>query len=209
MQAAIAFALAFVFPLPRWWRTIHLLFPLIIWAMRQFDIPTYYYLFGFLLTLSLFWTIFRTRVPFYPSRLPVWQELIQLLPHDRAIKMIDIGSGLGDLAMHVAKELPNSNVIGIEIAPLPWIVSKFRARFRKSSARFMLGDYFKLDFSEFDAVFAYLSPAAMPGLWEKASREMQPGSLLVSYEFDIPGIQPQQTIEVSGSSAVIYVWRFE
>jgi len=33
---------------------------------------------------------------------------------------------------------------------------------RRSSATFVLGDYHKLDFGEFDAVFAYLSPAAMP-----------------------------------------------
>lgn len=201
--------LALLFPLPAWWRLIHLAFPLAVWAMRQLEIPTYYYLIGFLFTLSLFWTIFRTRVPFYPSRLPVWRALVRLLPADRPLAVIDIGSGLGDLAMHVAEALPASRVTGIEIAPLPWLVSRIRARLRKSPARFVLGNYHKLDFSRFDAVFAYLSPAAMPALWEKARREMRAGSLLVSYEFDIPGIPPHRIIEVSGSSAVIYVWRLE
>jgi predicted O-methyltransferase YrrM len=47
-----------------------------------------------------------------------------------------------------------------------------------------------LDFAQFDVVFAYLSPAAMPELWKKAQREMRPGSLLISYEFPIEGVEP-------------------
>ena len=70
------------------------------------------------------------------------------------------------------------------------------------------GDYARLDFSEYDAVFAYLSPAAMPALWDKASREMRPGSLLASYEFPIPGHPPTRTANVNTHAPHLYIWDF-
>src|SRR5690606_24694820 len=115
---------------------------------------------GFLISLSIFWTTFRSQVPFFPSRPIVWQKVAELIPSHKTVRMIDIGSGLGDLSMHVAKAKNNSHIEGIEIAPLPWLVSVVRAWIRRSSARFRLGNYHELHFAAYDIVFAYLSPAA-------------------------------------------------
>jgi hypothetical protein len=55
-------------------------------------------------------------------------------------------------------------------------------------------------------VFAYLSPAAMPALWQKARREMRPGSLLLSHEFPIPGKEADLVLRPQGGAA-LYGWR--
>jgi hypothetical protein len=47
--------------------------------------------------------------------------------------------------------------------------------------------------------FAYLSPAAMLALWHKARAEMRPGTLLLSYEFHIPGTTPDLVIQPEGA----------
>jgi len=162
------------------------------------------YLTGFLISLGLFWTTFRSQVPFFPSRPIVWQKVAELIPQDKPIRMIDIGSGLGDLAMHIAKMKTASRIEGIEVAPLPWLVSVVRSYLKGNAAVFKLGDYRELDFAQYDVVFAYLSPAAMPALWEKAHREMSSGSLLISYEFEVPGVSPTFCINTTKQS--IYVW---
>jgi hypothetical protein len=54
-------------------------------------------------------------------------------------------------------------------------------------------------------VFAYLSPAAMPALWRKAQREMRPGSLLVSYEFEIPAASGVKTILTTEAGPPLYI----
>jgi len=108
--------------------------------------------------------------------------------------------------MHIAKVRPDCQMLGIEVAPLPWLISHARGRWRRSTARFVLGDYHKLDFREFDVVFAYLSPAAMPALWQKASAEMRPGSLLISYEFEIPGLPPALQQPIGETGKVLYGW---
>jgi len=207
MQAFTAMAFSYLFGMAKWWRWIHLCFPIAVWGMSHWHIQNEIYLTGFVVSLSLFWTTFRTQVPFFPSRPIVWQQVAKLIPQDRPVRVIDIGSGLGDLPMHIAKSRSDSHVEGIEIAPLPWIVSYVRAKVRGSSAMFKLGDYQALNFANYDVIFAYLSPAAMLNLWEKAHKEMLPGSMLVSLEFEIPGVTPSLCIAGNGSSPILYVWR--
>lgn len=207
-QGSIAMQLSVIFRMDAWWRAIQFLFPVGLLAMHQLALPSWIYFLGFLFTLSLFWTTFRTQVPFYPSRPDVWRRVAAYLPQDRCIHLIDIGSGLGDLIMHLARAMPNSRFTGIEIAPLPWLISRWRARLRGiDNAGFDLGNYETLDFAQFDVIFAYLSPAAMEALWQKASSEMQPGSLLMSYEFEIPGVKPDSILPDKGKPS-IYVWHF-
>ncbi|MDP2072220.1 class I SAM-dependent methyltransferase [Methylotenera sp.] len=207
MQALLAAIFSYIAGMDSWWRWIHLCFPVAAWGMSQWHVPSELYLAGFIISLSLFWTTFRTQVPFFPSRPIVWQQVAKIIPQTKPVRLIDIGSGLGDMSMYIAKIRPDSHIEGIEIAPLPWMVSFVRAKFRRSSAVFKLGDYTALDFANYDVIFAYLSPAAMLTLWEKASQEMLPGSLLISLEFEIPGIVPTMHIEGSKSSPAIYVWK--
>lgn len=174
--------------------------------MLALHLPTQFYLIGFLISLSLYWTTFRTQVPFYPSRPVVWKHVSDLIPQDTSIRMVDIGSGLGDLTLYLAKQRQESYFLGVEIAPLPWFISALRARMQQSKAKFKLGDYNVQKFSEFDVVFAYLSPAAMPALWEKAKSEMRPGSMLISYEFNIDKVPATIDISVREDLPLLYVW---
>jgi hypothetical protein len=211
-QAAVAASLSYIFGMAVWWRWIHLLFPLAIWSLSQWQISSDVYFYGFLVTLSLFWTTFRTQVPFYPSRAIVHEQVAELVPQNKSIRMIDIGSGLGDLVMHVAKHRvvlndKKSEITGIEIAPLPWFLSKVRAYFKRSTAHFKLGNYESLNFADFDVIFAYLSPAAMTALWQKAHLEMRKGSMLMSYEFEIIGVKPSFQISGINGSPTLYVWK--
>lgn len=207
-QGCLAMLISSLCCMAVWWRIIQFVFPIALWLMLGLHLPAYFYLAGFLFTLSLYWTTFRTQVPFYPSRPHVWQQVEAIVQPGRVINMIDIGSGLGGLVMHMAKTRPESNFSGIEVAPLPWLISVVSAWIQRSAAVFLRGDYRRLDFSQYDIVFAYLSPAAMPALWQKAQIEMRPGSLLLSYEFDIPAECPGFTIPVTEDGPSIFGWQF-
>jgi hypothetical protein len=119
-----------------------------------------------------------------------------------------MGSGLGGLVLDLARRRPDCEASGIELAPLPWLASSLRARLTGSHARFLLGDYENLNFGKFDVVFAYLSPAAMAGLWRKAEAEMRPGSVLVSYEFAIAEREPDRRLVTADSRKILYIWHF-
>jgi hypothetical protein len=190
-----------------WWCLILLFFPVSIWLMSFWQIPGYFYLAGFLLSAGLFWTTFRTQVPFYPSKRAVWDIVSNYLPTTGQLKIIDIGCGLGDFSMALASSKPEAIVSGIEIAPLPWMISCIRGKLRRSQAHFMFGNYNNLDFSKYDVIVAYLSPAAMPQLWEKACKEMVNGSELISHEFIVPGADIYKTLAGGIDKADTYVYQ--
>ncbi len=191
-----------------WWLAIQLLFPLALYGTLALGIAPLWFLGGFVLLLLLYWSTFRTQVPYYPSGRRVWDEVAQLLPQGRPVRAIDIGSGLGGLVLELARRRPESHFQGIELAPLPWLASLLRARLSGSAAQFIRGDYEALDFTEYDVVFAYLSPAAMSALWRKAAAEMRPGTQLLSYEFLITEKAPDRVIAPTGRGPALYVWHF-
>lgn len=210
LQAVVAALLSRLAGMARWWTWIHLLFPPAAAAMHALRLPPLLFLIAFAALLVLYWSSFRTQVPYYPSRRSAWEAVLGLLPPPRAGTspvVIDIGSGFGGMSLHIAAARPDARVEGIELAPLPWFVSVLRARLAGSHACFSRGDYERLDLGRYDLVFAYLSPAAMPALWVKACREMRTGSLLVSHEFPIPGQQPWQVLPTGQGRPPLFVWR--
>lgn len=208
VQGAAASLLSWWRKLAWWWLVIGLLFPLALLQAQILAISPLLYLLAFLFLLALYWSTFRTQVPYYPSGRRVWDDVARLLPPERALRVIDIGSGLGGLVLELAKRRPESRIEGIELAPLPWLVSRLRARLAGSGAHFLRGDYEQLDFGNYDAVFAYLSPAAMSALWRKAAREMRPGTILLSYEFLITEKAPDISIVPTGRGPSLYLWHF-
>jgi len=206
LQGACAAALSKRRGLAPWWLVIQLLFaPALVFA-SALQLPPWIFLLAFSFFLLLYWTTFRTQVPFYPSGPAVWAKVAELVPADRGIAFVDIGSGLGGLLLHLARRFAGSRFVGVELAPLPWLISVLRARFGGSAARFYRHDYKRLNLAEYDVVFAYLSPAAMPALWAKARAEMRKGSMLISYEFAIPDVTPSMSISPHSHAAKLHVF---
>jgi SAM-dependent methyltransferase len=208
LQGFGAAALTWQRGLALWWRPIQFLFPLAVLATGTLALPAWLFLAAFLFLLLLYWSTFHTQVPYFPSGRRVWDEVERQLPPGRPVHVIDIGSGLGGLVLELARRRPESSMLGIELAPLPWLASLVRAKLSRSRARFLRGNYEQLDFAQFDAVFAYLSPAAMSALWRKASAEMRPGSVLMSYEFDIVEKAADLCIAPQGGGPALYIWHF-
>ncbi len=206
LQGLLAALFSRWFKLAVWWWFIQCLFPLALLVTFTLHLPTFLFLSGFLLLLVLYGHTFRTQVPYYPSHRATWDAVVQFLPVDRPFKLIDTGSGTGGLVLNLAARYPNSAIIGVELAPLLWLFSELRARFTRSRAQFIRADYHHFDFSQFDIVFAYLSPAAMPALWQKAHREMRPGAILLSNEFFISAKAADEIIQTGGMRAPLYAW---
>lgn len=206
LQGIFASIIAFMFRMAWWWRFILCFFPLCVVIVNEWHVPPWIFLAVFLIMMLLFWTTFRSQVPYYPSRLTTWQAVSGLLPPEKSFAMVDIGSGFGGAMRYLSEFHPNGMFTGIEIAPLPWFISVVRARLSGSRARFVRGSYKSLKLREFDVVFAYLSPAAMPALWIQARKQMTKGSLLLSYEFEIPGVKPDLQIRVGGGKEILYGW---
>ncbi|QGZ38734.1 hypothetical protein IP92_00900 [Pseudoduganella flava] len=208
LQGLVAMLITWKLGLAPWWRIIQLLFPVALLAALGLGLPPLLFLAVFVVLLGWYWSTFRTQVPYFPSNPSVWRAVAALLPDRQGISAIDVGSGLGGLALYLARVRPDIKSAGIELAPLPYLYSRLRAKLTKNGAIFIRGDYEEIDFGDYDVVFAYLSPAVMLALFDKARREMKVGSLLISYEFNIPGFKPDKTILTTEGAPPLYVWAF-
>lgn len=207
VHGTIAAAITYLRRMAAWWMPILFCFPPAAVLVNSLQLPPALFLGIFLFLLLLFWSTFRSQVPFYPSGPMVWNAVAALLPDRPALQVIDIGSGLGGAVLHLARVRTDSRFIGIELAPLPWLVSSIRAWLFRSAGYFIRGDYTQLHFADYDVIFAYLSPVAMTALWLKARQEMRSGSLLLSYEFLIEGVEPDIVVYPRAAGPALYCWR--
>lgn len=206
IHAIFSAFISYFFSFEWWWSLIHFLFPLAIYIFLKIDLSPNIYLIALIIFSLVYWSIHKTRVPYYPSKASLIPHLLKYFPDEKNIHFIDIGSGLGGLLMKLSGSQPNSTFYGVEIAPIPWFISYIRGLFRKSAVKFQFGNLENIDLSQFDIVFCYLSPAAMPLIWEKARKEMKEGAILFSYEFIIPDVKPDILIEMEGDGSFLYGW---
>jgi len=207
IEGLVAALLARVLKLAIWWQWILFTFPLAIWLALKLDLTPSFLFGGFLLFVLMYWSVFLTQVPYYPSGQGACDIVAKLIDRNKRLAILEIGSGLGGFSIQLAKIHPKSSYLGIEIAPLPFLISLIRSKSQGSKVSFKLGNYEKVDFANFDLVFAYLSPAAMPKLYEQCKAQMRPGSMLVSHEFIVPDVKPSNILQSDRDSKVTYVYQ--
>lgn len=205
VQAAAAASICAGLRMPWWWVVLNLAFAPALWIGLSASVSPAWSATALAALLLVYGGTQRTRVPLYLSNGSAVRALRGLLPADRPITFLDIGAGTGTVVDAVAKSHSQAIVRGVERAPLPFLIAFLRSLTRARRYRVRWGNLWTTDLSGADVVYAYLSPAPMVALWEKARREMRPGTLLISFRFVIPGVVPTRSIPVG--SHCLYVWR--
>lgn len=151
----------------------------------------------------------RERVPLYLSNRKTQKAVADLLPEGPERVFIDLGCGLGGIVAHVARTHPDAQVIGVETAPLSFLLAWLRiAVFGPANARVRFQNIWATDVSQADMVYAFLSPAPMARLNEKLRNEMKPGSTFVSNSFAVPGLQPSAVVGLDdGRQTQLLIWK--
>lgn len=204
IEGLLAYAASRRLGLPSWWRWINLGFLPLVVLFSTFQIAPGWYLAGLTLLLATSWGALSSRVPLYLSSDQASAEIARRLPRRPGPRVIDLGCGTGGPLAHLARLRPDAELHGIDAAPFSWLVSRLRL---VGAARIRLGSLWGVDLSGYDLVYAYLSPEPMARLWEKARREMRPGSVFISNTFAIPGVEPDEVVELNDlSRARLLVW---
>ncbi|MDR1361001.1 MAG: class I SAM-dependent methyltransferase [Rickettsiales bacterium] len=109
--------------------------------------------------------------------------------------ILDIGSGWGGMAKHIAREFPKAKVSGIELMTLPFVFSWVGGGFSRR-VKFIYGNAFKwlAKFGDrrFDVGITYLLSPEMGDVEKFLSRFR----VLVVLDFPLPGVQPAKKIKL-------------
>lgn len=207
----LAATLSFFAGLAKWWLVIQLLFAPALVLMLAVELPPTLFLGAFLVLLLVYWSTFRTQVPLYLSSNKVWHALGHSLPDakaDSGFSFIDLGSGLGGVLTHLASVRPDGRYIGVEAAPLPFFWSWLRIRLGSHhNCQVKWGSLWDCDLSQYDVVFAYLSPVPMEKLWHKARTEMRPGTVFISSTFTVRDQAHHEIVQVDDlHHSTLFIW---
>lgn len=124
------------------------------------------------------------------------EENTRVSREGKPFDIVDLGSGRGELSCHLARNVPNARVTGVEIARWPsaqanWLKKLLRA----DKASFVRGDFNGHDCGGAHAVVMYLNGKIAMQLGEKLWRELKPGAVVLSHTFPLRGNwEPQETV---------------
>ena len=120
---------------------------------------------------------------------------------------VDIGCGDGR-ALRLASARYGVKGIGYEINPLAFLKATALSLFRPS-VRICYGNFFNHDISRADVVLCYLFPDVMKKVAEKFRSELSPGTVVGSFNFEIPGFVPVTILKPGNSlhNSPIYIYR--
>ncbi|MBU1237812.1 MAG: class I SAM-dependent methyltransferase [Gammaproteobacteria bacterium] len=180
---------------PPWWHPIHLGFMPLVVIANELNLAPYWYLGAFVALLIVYWRVPQSRVPLYLSSNQAASEVASLLP-DHGGRVMDLGCGNGTFLRNLARLRPDCSFVGVEYAPLPWLWARLTCA-GLGNCRIDFGDYWLHSLADFDLVYAFLSPAPMSNLWDKAATEMGPDAWLVSNSFEVPDEKALQVLQVT------------
>lgn len=210
-----------LFRMPGWWLPINAVFIPGLWFGVHGSWPPWIFAALFVVSVLIFWNAARDRVPLYLSNRKTSDAVAAILrafeppePDEGAAapsrRFCDLGSGTGGFAVRLARACPMWQVVGYENAPILVLIATLRARFVDNGRlAFFRRDFWNQPLGDFDVVYAFLSPAPMVRLHEKVRRELRPGAIFISNSFEVPGVQPDEVVELDDSRRTrLLIWRF-
>lgn len=190
---------------PVWWLWIQAIFPaaLVVAISVQF---------GALLALGLFvviWLFFsnaiKERVPLYLTN-QLTRQALGRLQSSVGGAFIDLGCGFGANVRYMAAVSTVTRSVGVETAPVPYLIAKLLSVVKGGEVS--ATSLWDVDLSQFQMVYAFLSPQPMPMLWKKVKEEMSAGSIFVSNSFWVSGVEPDEVWELNDERQTkLYIYR--
>lgn len=175
--------------------------------------------FGLLLALLFFLILVSVSAAFHVKQMVVYvptpkivmDAMIELGHPVPGELIMDLGAGDGRVLARVMEKVPGTTVIGYEGAIGVWMLAKLRGLFSRNKPPVHLKNFLKVDLSNADLVFTYLSVSMMATLLPKFQRELKKGARVVSHAFSLPGMRPDTVTNVPmplfGKTRVyLYVW---
>ncbi len=207
-QSLLTAAIAWLLHWPRWWVVIQLLFPPLLVGVLALHPPGWLLLAGVAVLGLVFWNAGHEQVPLYLSNRATQQALAQLSRSLAPVRFVDLGCGLGDVVAAMARQPYVVESMGVETAPLNYLIARWRAR--RAGGIVLRQSLWDVDLGHFNMVYAFLSPAPMAQLQAKALDEMAPNSLFVSNSFPFPDVEPSEIWQVRDRrKTLLYVYRFD
>ncbi len=167
-----------------------------------------FWIISFILLASIAWSAVSL-APWVPTRTRDLKRIMKLFNLPVGATLYDIGCGEGKVVLYASKYY-QLNGVGIELAIPFYCIAQLRRWIgRNDTCHFILGDLFKQNLSQADAVYVFGMPKKLQArLVTKLKAELKPKAKVVSCAFQIQGLQPIQVDKPTASDLTLYLYQF-
>ena len=154
------------------------------------------------------------KAPFVPLPREVIPAVREALALDEGSVLFDLGCGEGRILIECCRAQPMARYVGIDLGWWPTVLARWRSRSFSTgrSITILCGDILLTDVSSATHVFTYLFPDLMNELLPKLTKELRPGTRLVSCDFYFSEKKPSRVIDLNRDERKraqrLYVYEF-
>jgi SAM-dependent methyltransferase len=156
----------------------------------------------------------QVRVPYVPSPAEVVDRMLTVAGVTKDDVVYDLGSGDGRIPIAAAKTY-GARGVGLDINPDRIAESRANAKAAgvEQLVQFREQDVLDADFSEATVVTLYLLASANAQLRPVITKQVKPGTRIVSHAFSMGPTWPADTVDhfktTTGDEITIYLWKFD
>ena len=149
-----------------------------------------------------------------PTSIVVRKHLLALVHKQYAnfsvLKIAELGSGWGSLAIPIAKQFPAITVYAFEASFVPYWFARLRLLVSpQKNLVLMHKDFYNVPLTDFDMFVCYLYPNAMNKLRSKFEQELTKPAIIITHTFAIHGWTAVETKKVNDlHQTTIYAYHY-
>lgn len=128
----------------------------------------------------------KTGVPTVVSFPSAQKKIVDILKakipnNSSSYRIVDLGSGGGQLCRRIASAYPKAEVLGIEISFLPWLRSFLVQKLMgPANLQYKRIDFWHFDCSNIDVVVLFLTGNILDRMGKKLHQELKPGTYVIA-----------------------------
>jgi SAM-dependent methyltransferase len=157
---------------------------------------------------------FQSLAPYVPSPPEVVDRMLEVAAVTKADVVYDLGCGDGRIPIAAAKKY-GARGVGLDIDPKRIEESRTNAKAAgvEHLVEFRVEDVLKADVSEATVVTLYLLASSNTKLRPMLTRQLRPGSRIVSHAFSMGPTWPADTVDLfktsTGDEITLYLWKVD
>jgi SAM-dependent methyltransferase len=149
-------------------------------------------------------------VPYVPTPQDIVEKMLELAKVEPDDVVYDLGSGDGRIVITAAQKF-GARAVGVELDPDLYKQSsdQIKELGLEGRAQILHENMFNVNVHRATVVTLYLLTAVNEKLRPLLERQLRPGARIVSHDFQVPGWEPEQTIDViskNGISHKLYLY---
>lgn len=142
-------------------------------------------------------------VPYVPTPEDIVEKMLELAKVEPADVVYDLGSGDGRIVITAAQKF-GARAVGVELDPDLYKQSSDRIKELdlEGQAQILHENMFNVNVRRATVVTLYLLTAVNEKLRPLLERQLRPGARIVCHDFQVPGWEPEKTIDVISKNGI-------